>query len=318
MNAIAIQFSGCDNPHGIVAARGRVIAVFLTEPNRTQFDLNFRLGDIPVRIHPFFWIMAIVLGWNALEDGWQFLALWVGCVFVSILVHELGHVLMGRAFGNHGYIILYSFGGLATGSAGLRGRWQRVAVYFAGPLAGFILFGVVLVLTAVYAPARYTALVDDILGLVGMGRGEGFIEFRPTLVGAAIHDLFWINLMWGLVNLLPVLPLDGGQISREVCEAAVPRRGLRLALVISVVTAAAVAAYALATVLLQHPPLQHLYLGGKYTAIFFGLLAASCFMQLRQLSQQAPRRAWERDEEERAPWERDPDYWKKGSDPWNE
>ena len=68
-----------------------------------------------------------------------YLVLWIICVFVSILIHEMGHVLMGRLFGAEGHIVLYSFGGLAIGSKRLADRWQRIAVSFAGPLAQFIL-----------------------------------------------------------------------------------------------------------------------------------------------------------------------------------
>src|SRR5207302_5403914 len=62
----------------------------------------------------------------------SYLLIWIACTFVSILIHELGHVFMGRLFGSHGHIVLYSFGGLAIGSSALRSRWQRIAVYFAG------------------------------------------------------------------------------------------------------------------------------------------------------------------------------------------
>jgi hypothetical protein len=48
-------------------------------------------------------------------------------MFISILVHELSHVLMGQAFGAYGHIVLYGFGGLAVGSNQLNVRWQRVA-----------------------------------------------------------------------------------------------------------------------------------------------------------------------------------------------
>ena len=87
----------------------------LFEPERTQFDLNWRMFGIPVRVHPWFWLMGVILGWSAVERGVQYLVLWIVCVFVSILVHEFGHVFMGLVFGSRGHIVLYSFGGLAVG-----------------------------------------------------------------------------------------------------------------------------------------------------------------------------------------------------------
>src|SRR5205807_2354897 len=78
-----------------------------------------------------------------MRSGIEYVLIWVACMFVSILVHELGHVIAGRLFGTNGHIVLYGFGGLAIGSSALTNRWKRIFVYFAGPLAGFILFGLV-------------------------------------------------------------------------------------------------------------------------------------------------------------------------------
>ena len=297
--------------------------MFFLEPGRTQFDLNWRMFGIPVRVHPMFWIISAAMGWSALEDGFQFLLLWVACVFVSILVHEMGHVVMGRLFGSSGHIVLYSFGGLAVGSNTQPYRWQRIAVSFAGPLAGFLLFGVLLAGVAVFAPRRFDLLTDRLLGMVGLGRGLWmFGEGRPTLVGEAINDLFWINLRWGLVNLLPVWPLDGGQISRELCTWASPGQGVRASLAISGVVAALIALDGASEHFWHRPLIPHFpSIGGIYTAIFFGLLALSSFMAMQQVPQgQRPRRSWDRDadDEDRLPWERDPDYWKQGRDPWRE
>ena len=109
---------------------------------RTRFDLNFRVGDIPVRVHPFFWLSTVLLGLDPKLPGIDkltYLLVWAAVLFVSILVHELGHVLMGRTFGARGHILLTGFCGLAIGSSELPERWQRNAVFLAGPGAGFLL-----------------------------------------------------------------------------------------------------------------------------------------------------------------------------------
>src|SRR5262245_27543700 len=98
-------------------------------------DLSWRMFGFPVRVLPLFWLMTAAMGWNAFRAyGFPYLLLWLVCVFVSILVHELGHAFMGRVFGRESHIVLYTFGGLAIGAAGLHSRWQRIAVSFAGPL----------------------------------------------------------------------------------------------------------------------------------------------------------------------------------------
>ena len=118
--------------------------MFLLEPAETQFDLRWNMFGVPVRVHPMFWLMTAFLGWNltSRDNGLRLLLLWIICVFVSILLHELGHVFVGRFFGSRGHIVLYSFGGLAVGSKALASRWQRIAVSLAGPLVQLLLFGI--------------------------------------------------------------------------------------------------------------------------------------------------------------------------------
>jgi len=56
-----------------------------------------------VRVHPSFWIVSALLGWSWFTDeGFPYLLLWILCVFVSLLVHEFGHILMARCFGSQG------------------------------------------------------------------------------------------------------------------------------------------------------------------------------------------------------------------------
>jgi len=50
----------------------------------TPYDLRFSLFGIPIRVHPFFWIMTALMGWDG--DEIQLTFIWIGCVFLSILV----------------------------------------------------------------------------------------------------------------------------------------------------------------------------------------------------------------------------------------
>ncbi|MFM8704007.1 MAG: peptidase, partial [Planctomycetia bacterium] len=93
--------------------------MFLGEPQPTPADLRFSLLGIPVRVSGWFWVAAVLLGWNlcqGLAEGDQrallrYLAAWVGVVLVSLLVHEMGHALAFRRFGQSAHVILYHFGG---------------------------------------------------------------------------------------------------------------------------------------------------------------------------------------------------------------
>jgi Zn-dependent protease len=167
----------------------------------------------------------------------------------------------------------------------VRKRWQQVVVCLAGPVAGFILCGLV------YVSDRLTGWGDPRHGMP---------------VWFLYISLIFVNLVWGLMNLLPVFPLDGGQVSRELCEKARPGRGLQLALKISIGVATAVAIYSLLCALDARgagflPPEIPLWARGSfYTAILFGLLAAQSYQILQQVG---PGTYYE-GPDDRVPWER--------------
>jgi Zn-dependent protease len=298
--------------------------VILYEPERTQFDLNWRMFGIPVRVSPWFWFMSVVLGWSAIHRGISYLLLWVGCVFVSILVHELGHVFAGRYFGSDGHIVLHSLGGLAIGSSDLRSRWQRIVVYFAGPLAGFLLLGALAVGLFVFAPDLFAyhwinvqlqlGLTPDLDQLSGDPRILRRILAFPTLADRAIDNLIWINLFWGLLNLLPIWPLDGGQISRDFLDWLDPGKGLRTSLIISMLVAGILAVNSLAATY-GKPLIPFLGMGDLFMTLLFAMFALQSYQLLQQLP--AGRRRWDEDRDE--PWqvdrggyrEQDPDWWKR-------
>lgn len=244
--------------------------MFSLEPERTQYDLSWQMFGIPVRVHPMFWLLSLFLGWD-LSGNISILLMWVVCVFVSILIHELGHVLMGQLFGTRGHIVLYAFGGLAIGSNALSNRWKRIAVCFAGPLAGFLFLGLVLVGIRFLDPRELSPLAREALGF-----------------------LFWINLVWGILNLFPIWPLDGGQISRDFLDWLVPRNGIFISLGLSGVTAALLAI------------IMFVYTRSLYNTLMFGLLAYSSF----QAMQQTPRgrSPWDDDDRSRS-WDRDRSSW---------
>src|SRR5262245_43242447 len=151
----------------------------------TPFDLNFSLFGIPIRIHPLFWLVSAILGWNGHDP--KTTLIWVACVFVSILIHELGHALTAQSYGWPPEIVLYSFGGYASFQpTGGYTTGRSILISFAGPGAGFVLYGLV--------RAFEILLVRQ--GVAISYYGE-----------VAFDDLEFINFWWGMVNLLPVFPL---------------------------------------------------------------------------------------------------------------
>jgi stage IV sporulation protein FB len=262
----------------------RLAAVFLSEPSETRFDLRFWLFGVHVRVHPLFWLLTILLGRGLVTEapdqrtGLIHLGLWVICVFMSILIHEMGHVFMGRLFGSHGHIVLYSFGGLAIGSNALDRAWQRFLVSFAGPLIQFVVLG----LTVLAILFLYPQIP---------------LNWRSP-VGTALVMLVEINLVWPILNLLPIWPLDGGQMAREVFVAAAPRNGNLITFAVSICVAGVLAIHCVMTAN-DHPFIPYLPKGGPYEALFFGYL---CFKSFQGFQAENARRQRIRDEE--FPWER--------------
>ena len=167
--------------------------------------LRFRLAGIPFAVTPYFWIGSAIFGANAAqgEHAVLRLAVWVACVFVSIVLHELGHALAGLRVGVSPYVELYQFGGLTYLPGRELSRGQHIFVSLAGPAMGFLTLACVLAV-------RY-ALATTVVG--------DWVDAGPTtslVVHEAIWDLVYTNGFWTLVNLLPILPLDGGQVLRDV------------------------------------------------------------------------------------------------------
>jgi stage IV sporulation protein FB len=223
----------------------------LAEPQPTPWDLHFRVLGISVRISPWFWAASIFLGWSlasSLHDRINIglaLLIWTSAVLVSILVHELGHSLTFRYFGVPSHIVLYQFGGLAIPERAFAsyGRQnnddskRQILISVAGPAAQLLLAIVVggACFAAGYAVGNPLPFIQ---GLDFLNDGEPF----PSLPLAIwLVSLVSASVGWALLNLLPVYPLDGGRISRELFTLNRPREGIRNSLVLSMVVAGGVA-----------------------------------------------------------------------------
>jgi Zn-dependent protease len=193
-------------------------------------------------------------------------------------VHELGHAFLQRHFGGHPWITLYSFGGLASCNDCDRRPRNQIAILLAGPLAGFLLAAVILVglnLTGRQAGFTWASEPSDVVSNLQalpvpiVGKLYSYFEpARSEPVTLIIYYALYVNILWGILNLLPIYPLDGGQISRELFSLQNPRAGTLQSLQLSAGTAVLVAAYAL---------LNQRF----FTGIMFGLLAYENFQSIQ-------------------------------------
>jgi stage IV sporulation protein FB len=225
--------------------------------------VRFNLFGVPVEIQPWFWLTSAFLSGGlrqeATPETLKFALLFIFAATISILVHEFGHALVGRRLGG-GYarIVLWAFGGLAYNEGGRFTKTQRFWMIAAGPGAGFALgLLILLALMAAFGPGDAltitgTALFNSSLLHLSPDTWSFFHERIPLF--ELITDFLWINFWWGALNLVPILPLDGGQIAELYVK---PQKR-----VYQIAAAAALAMVAVG-----------IFRGSWYMALFFGFLA---------------------------------------------
>ena len=185
--------------------------------------LRFSVLRIPIGVHWSFALIGILVIRN---NPLELVAGFVVGVFVAVLAHELGHALTARAFGAESVkITLFGLGGLTQYPITSRlTAGQQFLIAASGSAVGMTLGGAVYLL-------RDTSLASDVPDVV-----------YAVGVGVAIA-----GLLWGVLNWLPILPLDGGNMARYALELVTPVYALRIAKALTVV-AAAIVVYLAATV----------------------------------------------------------------------
>lgn len=177
--------------------------------------LRFSLFRIPITVRGSFLVIAVLLGFSGIQEP-AFIVAWVLIVFVSILIHEFGHAFAARSLGAEVAIELNGIGGLTRWSvpAAHFGPGRRAFVAFSGSAVGVIFGGIVWAVAAQFGP--YSGLT-------------AFVVSR----------LVFVNVFWGLLNWLPIRPLDGGHLLEALLEKIAPNRAETIARVVFTTTAAA-------------------------------------------------------------------------------
>ncbi|RMF39987.1 MAG: peptidase [Planctomycetota bacterium] len=254
--------------------------MMLQDPPRSPYDWQFHFLGFPVRVAWGFWVVAALLGWDwsralnrgaaAAEIGTPgaplLLAIWILAVFVSILVHELGHAIVMRRYGMSPRIVLYHFGGLAISDFGAwnaarrtyTGPLQQIFISAAGPGLQLLLGG------AVIAGAIALNVPVELMGFV-LHQGAIGSSILPY---AIVDALIFPSIFWALLNLLPVLPLDGGHITENVLALFRIGNASYLAQVVSLVVAALTG-------------LWFLRGGNMFAGLMFLMMAASNWQQMQ-------------------------------------
>ncbi len=147
-----------------------------------------KLFGVPIRVHPtFLWLLFFL----ALISGLEAVA-WAFVVFTFVVLHELCHSLVARAYGIPVHdITLLPMGGVARLGAMPEDPQTELRIAVAGPLFNFAV----------------AAVAFALLTLAG---GSGL----PGPLAGLLTIVLIVNLWMGLFNLLPAFPMDGGRVLR--------------------------------------------------------------------------------------------------------
>jgi Zn-dependent protease len=211
---------------------------------------SYRLGrffDIDVSVHITFFLLPALMAFQSYGRTGSVLAaalnvLLVLIVFGFVVMHEYGHALTARRFGirTRG-ITLYPIGGVAMLESMPKKPWHQILVAIAGPAVNFAL-------------AAGIATAMHVLGFDVLRQA-----FDPAAgLGSLLAALFWVNMLMGLFNLIPALPMDGGRILNAALSLRMPPvRATRIASRVAKVMALGLFAFALS----EHGTFWHALIG---------------------------------------------------------
>jgi Zn-dependent protease len=180
---------------------------------KTSFKLFNFLGA-PVEISVWFFLIFLFLNVKII------LAL-----FISILVHEMAHAFVAHRLGWGFYgIKLDLFFGTANVDMSMPER-DSIRVVAAGPISNLLLAGVTFL--------GYSLAVSSNLGI-------------NQQVGSFLNSLFTINMILFIFNLLPIFPMDGGRLVRDILITRLRSRlkARRISATISLIASALLLLYA--------------------------------------------------------------------------
>jgi Zn-dependent protease len=174
-----------------------------------------RIFGINVRVHILFVIWIAYSLYEARDRADE--ALFLGLLFGTVLLHEFGHCFGARLVGGYAEnILMWPLGGLAYAHAPMR-PWPQFVTVAAGPLVNVILC---LLSAAAILLGSGGMLLPGINPIhLGIHAVRELPAFSPVLTERWLDLLvtfYHVNLFLLAFNLLPIFPLDGGQLFHAI------------------------------------------------------------------------------------------------------
>jgi Zn-dependent protease len=197
-------------------------------PTRNGSIRLFQLFGITVYLHWSWFVVAVLRyqlgGWHSYESPTWYVLEYL-TLFLIVLMHEFGHQLACRSVGGQTHdIVLWPLGGVAYVSPPQRPGAQLWSIA-AGPLVNVALFPI---LSAIW----------------WLGYSANWMENLPDVYNYVMM-IWYINTLLLVFNMMPVYPLDGGQILRSLLWFPFGRaRSLMIASIIGLIGVAGIIAFA--------------------------------------------------------------------------
>ncbi len=151
----------------------------------------FSVLGIPVHVSIWHLLTLLFFFQSSFQNGIEFGLAMLFAASASVFLHEMGHALTSRHFGLQPTVVLTGFGGFTSHQPARRPRDEFIVVA-AGPTMNFLLAG----------------------GLFALAAGVLSAEADMGFLGQLLSQIIFLNIFWGIYNLLPIMPLDGGQLLR--------------------------------------------------------------------------------------------------------
>ncbi len=209
----------------------------------------FTFKGIPVAFHPSFLILIFIL--SVSMGDFSSCIIFGICAVLGVIIHELGHAMVARHYHLAPQILLQGLGGITTHSKSANDK-QDFFITLAGPMAGLVVGGIFLGLY--------------ILSMFHPTYGKVLDTF--PLIGKLIYYTASINLVWGIFNLIPIIPMDGSKILnfifRKFCKQ---QRAAKISAVLSVILLVGVAVWSILTHNMWMIMLSAIFLFVNYNAL---------------------------------------------------